>query len=109
MRGKLTMLFVVVFTLVCIVSEFYSPVPTPQFLYDVDDLTLDKVKLVNFSPAEDAAIRKELRHLLYPPCTVAFSKAGLRSPLEVVTEEGVVIRPSVDLYEYSAKELGLVS
>jgi hypothetical protein len=67
------------------------------------------VEFVHFSAAEEKAIRKELRRLLQPQCIVAFSKAGLRNPLEVITEEGLVLRPSVDLHDYSAKELGLVS
>lgn len=107
-KGLATTL-VIVFVLVCLMVDFYQPTPPALFSYDVDDSVFDKVELVNFTPDEKEAIRKAMRRLFYPPCTVAYSRAGLRSPLEVVTEEGVVLRPSVDLYNYSTKELGLVS
>jgi hypothetical protein len=109
MSRRLTISIVVVFILVYFIANICSSVPTPRFSYDVDDSTFDKVKIFNLLPEEEGAVRKEMRHLFYPPCTAAFFKAKLRSPLEVVTEEGVVIRPSVDLYKYSAEELGLVS
>jgi hypothetical protein len=99
----------VVFILVCLIADSCSPVPPARIDYDVDSSTFEKVKFINFTPAEKEAIREEMRSLFRPQCTVAFSDAGLRSPLEVVTEEGVVLRPSIDLYKYSAKELGLVN
>lgn len=109
MSRRLTTAYVIVFIMVCVMADFYTTAPPPPAPYDIDDSVFTKVKELNFTPAEREAIRKELRRLFSPPCTVAFSMAGLRSPIEVVTEEGVVLRPSIDLYEYSAKELGLVS
>src|ERR1051326_802192 len=109
MSRKLITSLVVVFILLCLTADSCTPVPAPRFPYRVDDSTFRKVEFDNFSPAEKEFILKELRRLLQPPCIVAYSTAGLRNPLEVITEEGVVLRPSVDLHEYTAKELGLVS
>jgi hypothetical protein len=109
MRRKLATLLVVVFTLACLIIDACSPAPVERYYYDFDDAALDNVEVVNLSPAEEAAVRGALRVLLSPRCTAAFSRAGLRSPLEVITEEGVVLRPSVDLFRYSSNQLGLVS
>lgn len=109
MGRQLATTFVIVFILVCLAVDFYPPPSPASFPYEVDDSVFDKVELVNFLPEEEKAIRREMRRLFYPPCTVAFAKAGLRSPLEVVLEEGVVLRPSIDLYNKSANRLGLVS
>jgi hypothetical protein len=100
---------IVVFILVCLVVDFWPPAPATRLPYEVDDSTFHKVKIIHLSAAEERAVRAELRNLLHPRCIMAYSKAGLRNPLEVMTEEGVVMRPSIDLHEYSAKELGLVS
>jgi hypothetical protein len=54
-------------------------------------------------------IRKSMTSLLTPRCTEAFAQAKLRSPLEVVMHEGVVILPARDLYKYPAERLGLAS
>jgi hypothetical protein len=109
MGTRLTTTLVIAFVLVCVAVDFYPTSLPPPFPYEVEESVFDKVEDVNFSPAEREAIRKELRRLFSPPCTVAFSNAGLRSPLKVVTDEGVVLRPSIDLYKYTAEELGLVS
>lgn len=109
MGKRLAASFVIVLALVGVIADSCSPAPHAPLYYDVDESAFDEVEFVNFCPTEEADIRKEMRSLFSPPCTVAFSKAGLRSPLEVVTEEGVALRPSIDLYKYSAKDLGLVS
>lgn len=109
MSRRLTTSFVVVFVLVCLAVDSCSPVPPPRLPYRVDDSTFYKVEFDNLSAAQKKAVLAELRSLVQPQCIMAFSKAGLRNPLEVITEEGVVIRPSIDLHYYSAKSLGLVS
>lgn len=109
MSRRLTTSVVVAFVLVCVIADACSLESTPRIPYDFDDSTFDKVEFVNLSEAEKRDARKELRGLLHQRCIMAFSKAGLRSPLEVITEEGVVFRPSIDLHDYSAKRLGLVS
>lgn len=110
MSGRLTTSFaVVVFVLVCLIAESCSPAPPPRLPFGVDDSTFDKVEFVNLTAEEERAVLKELRRLVQPQCVVAYSRAGLRNPLEVMTEEGVVLRPSVDLHSHSARQLGLVS
>jgi|ERR1041385_3013420 hypothetical protein len=109
MSRRLAASFVVLFISICLVVDSCSDEPPVRLYYDVDDSTFEKLELTNFSKAEKEAIRAEMRSLFSPRCTAAFSGAGLRSPLEVVTEKGVVLRPSIDLYGYTANELGLVS
>jgi len=74
-----------------------------------DRPSLEGVSLLNFTPDEEAALRKELTPLFTRKCTVAFDKAGLKSPSAVAATQGVVIRPSADLYQYSAANLGLAN
>jgi hypothetical protein len=71
--------------------------------------SLDGISFVNFQASEEMRLREETAPLLSSQCTEAFRKAGLQSPLEVATDEGVVIRPAADLYRYSATELGLAN
>lgn len=109
MSKRLGTALVFAFILACLAVDLYPPSLPVMFPYEVDESVLDKVELDYFSTSEKEAVREQMLGLFSPQCTVAFSKARLRSPLEVVTREGVVLRPSVHLYMYPAKELGLVS
>jgi hypothetical protein len=62
---------------------------------------------VNFHPHDKRQIREAASSLFTGRCTEAFIAAGLRSPSEVVLESRVVFRPSIDLYLYAARQLGL--
>jgi hypothetical protein len=73
-----------------------------------DEPSLKGISFVNFQPNEEMRLRKAMAPLFTSRCTEAFTNANLRSPLDITTEEGVVLRPSSDLYLYSAEELGLV-
>jgi hypothetical protein len=110
MSRRLTTSFVFVFfLLVCLITKPCSPAPPPRLPFDVDESSFDKVEFINFLPEEKQAVLKEFRRLVQPQCIMAYSRAGLRNPLEVITQEGMVLRPSVDLHKYSARQLGLVS
>lgn len=73
----------------------------------VDEAFYARVEIVNFSRQEEALIREAMRPLASPRCNRAFVRAGLRSPLEVIQRDGIVVRPSSDLYRFTLKELGL--
>jgi hypothetical protein len=81
-------------------ARFAKPAVEPIF---------DRITIINFSPAEENKIREAMRPKFTARCGEAFGKSGLRSPLEVVANEGVVIRPPSDLWLYPADSLGLVS
>jgi hypothetical protein len=80
--------------------HYARPIPEPIF---------EKVKLINFPPAEEKSLLDAMRPQFTSQCTIAFSNAGLRSPSEIAEHEGIVIRPFSDLWLYSADSLGLVS
>lgn len=71
------------------------------------DLVSSNVVIGDFKGDEKKLIYIHMTALLTPRCTKAFERANLRSPLEVVTREGVVVLPAKDLYKYSAERLGL--
>jgi hypothetical protein len=74
----------------------------------VDESFYYRIEFINFDEKEKALIREAMTPLAAPRCNDAFRRAGLRSPLEVLLKDGVVIRPSYDLYRFTVKELGLV-
>ncbi len=76
-------------------------------LVTVDESVSAKMSIMNFDGQEEAKIREAATTLFGRRCTEAFTTAGLRSPLQVVSELGVLIRPSKDLYLYTARDLGL--
>ncbi len=74
----------------------------------IDESFYYRIEFINFNEKEKVLIREAMAPLATPRCNDAFRRAGLRSPLEVVLKDGVVIRPSYDLYRFPVKELGLV-
>lgn len=76
-------------------------------VYDFPNSVYSKVNFGNFTANRELRTREGMTPLFTSHCTEAFASAGLRSPLEVATHEGVVILPSKDLYMYSADRLGL--
>jgi hypothetical protein len=75
----------------------------------IDPSFYDGIVLNHFSRGEATHIRAAMSTLATPRCTEEFDRAGLRSPLQVIIEDGVVMYRSEDLYLYSANQLGLVS
>lgn len=73
----------------------------------VDESVSARMYIINFDRDEEVAIRDAASSLFGPQCSEAFITAGLRSPIQVVSESGAVIRPSKDLYLHTARELGL--
>lgn len=96
--------FLVLVVTACLLTNSCSRV-RPVILID-EDLYYDII-LIHFTEDEKTEIYQAISPLLSQPCRETFHGAGLRSPQEVLQETGVVFRPSMDLYIYSAKELGL--
>lgn len=74
----------------------------------IDPPRIEGITFVNFNSEEKKYLRRAMAPMFSNRCTEAFMDAKLRSPAQVAAEEGVVIRPSTDLFRYSARELGLV-
>lgn len=83
--------------------------PKQQKVWYVEEPISAGIKVIKAGPYKERLIREAASSMLQDPCTQAFDEADLRSPLQLVTKGGVVIRLSSDLYIYTAKELGLVS
>jgi hypothetical protein len=99
--------FLFIATVVCLLTVSCLRV-RPTIVYLIDEAIYDETDFVNLDFEKEMQIRQAMAPLFSPCCTVAFSKAGLRSPLEVMAEDGVVYWPSTELYHQSATELGLV-
>ena len=98
--------FPLVFLLIAPTYFYLQPRQQSNF-YLVDEEVSAGMILINFTPDEERRIREAMSPLFTGRCSQAFADAGLRSPREVVLKSGVVFRPSADLYNYSARKLGL--
>lgn len=81
----------------------------PQKVWYVEEAVASRLDVVKVRPFEEKMIREAASSLFTGQCGQAFEVAGLRSPYDLVTKGGVVIRLSSDLYIYTARDLGLVS
>jgi hypothetical protein len=100
-----SVVFLVILT-VCLLINSCSPARSVVIV--VDESIYRGKPFAHLSHNQELSVRKSLASLLTPKCTRAFVNAELRSPLEVITEDGVVFRDSIDLYMESARNLGLV-
>lgn len=78
--------------------------------YKVDERISVRIVFVNFAPADERTVRMAMSSMFTCECTQAFKDADLLSPLEVVLQTGIILRPSEDIYIYKGRltELGLM-
>jgi len=67
------------------------------------------ITIEGFDAGQAAQIKGAIGHLFTTKCADAYHNAHLRSPEEVVSHDGLVVRPSFWLGEKTAQDLGLVS
>lgn len=75
----------------------------------IDVSVFEEIEINGFPWNQEQALRQALASKFTRRCTEAFDEAGLRSPLRLIREAGLVIHYYGDLYAREAKDLGLVS
>jgi hypothetical protein len=99
----------VVLLVVLVVLLTYPRQTTVYIIEAVDGRPLERASIEGFGKKTKEKIRAKLLNKLRPECGRAFDIAGLRSPERQLRESGLIIQPSKYLYDYSARELGLIS
>lgn len=92
-----------------VVSLLFPCSMTIILVEPIDASVYAGIEINSFGWDGERAIYKELAAKFTRPCTEAFDEAGLRSPLRLATESGIVIHHFGDLYTHEAEDLGLVS